>query len=202
NWITEMVTAWHAFIRVHEAYSFDPTQGIPLPAVRKYMEVWNGVYVANSSFYVVGTLVGDTFMIYRLYVVWEKNRWIIVPPCILSVALAVTGSMTTYSFAKSSTRAVYESAGAWITASFVLTFLCNLYSTSLIAFRIWQSNRRLRKISAERHGSVNFTGILVESAALYSFCLIVSLVTYTVGSNIVFISVAATNPVIVRQFLF
>lgn len=40
--------------------------------------------------------------------------------------------------------------------------------------------------------------ILVQSAALYSFCLILSLATYIASSNLVLITVGATNPIIVR----
>ena len=57
------MTAWRGFIRAYEPFSFDPTRGDVLPAVREYMEIWEPSYVANCVFYVLGTLVADSFMV-------------------------------------------------------------------------------------------------------------------------------------------
>lgn len=80
----------------------------------------------------------------------------------------------------------------------MITERCNLYSTSLIAFKIYLSNRRLAQslLHTQRNGFNKLMEILVQSAALYSFCLILSLATYIASSNRVLITVGATNPII------
>lgn len=196
NWLTELKEAYDAFILPSNPSSLNHS-GLSHAEIA-YLTLENPWNVANSALYVVSTLLGDGFMIYRLYIVWARNKYIIIPPALMSMSLAVTGSMVTYLFSRSAEAPIFATAGAWITASFTLTLICNLYSTSLIAFKIYLSNRRLARLHTQRVGFNKIMEILVQSAALYSFCLILSLATYIASSNLVLITVGATNPIIVR----
>ncbi|KAJ2913497.1 hypothetical protein MD484_g6925, partial [Candolleomyces efflorescens] len=198
NWVTGVAIAWRAFILPSETvFYFGPGTVQELyPSVARYLMAYDPWYVANSAFYIIVTVFADGFMAYRLHIVWDRNWWIIIPPVLMCISLVVTGSMVTWHFARSATSPIYTTAGSWATASFALTLACNLYSTSLIALRIFLSNRRLANSKTDRRGVLKITEILVECASLYSVFLIISLVTYAAGSNVCYISVAATNPII------
>ena len=76
---------------------------------------------------------------YRLYVVWNDNRYIIVPPILFCIGLlgksskvsnahplnfiaAVTGTMVTYLF-HNARQPIFGIARRWILACYILTFL-------------------------------------------------------------------------------
>ncbi|KAF9531197.1 hypothetical protein CPB83DRAFT_761934 [Crepidotus variabilis] len=188
RWIVDVALTFSAFILPEEAYCVQT--GTPNPAEITFLTLSDPKFVAGSAMYVSSTVLGDGFMIYRLWIVWGKNKLIVIPPILLLLALATTGAVCTYLFDKANTT-IFAAAGSWITCSFVLTFLCNLYSTVLIALKIFLSGRKLRKTQTEIGlGLSKVTEILVESAALYSCCVIISLVTYLMGSNIQFVMVA------------
>ncbi|KAF8879828.1 hypothetical protein BD779DRAFT_1446664 [Infundibulicybe gibba] len=189
RWFINITLAFDAFIQpTSPGYCVTPTS--LNPAERVYLNLPHPKNVMTSALYVTMTIVGDAFMVYRLYIVWARNKAIIVFPSLLCIALAATGGMVTYLFSQAKTP-IFDTAGAWITASFILTFLCNLYSTSLIALRIHWSNRSLGR--APTDGMMKITEILVESAVLYSVCVVLSLGTYVGGSNAQFVFVAAVS---------
>ncbi|TEB20184.1 hypothetical protein FA13DRAFT_1645317, partial [Coprinellus micaceus] len=158
---------------------------------------WN---VANTAFYAIGTCVCNAFIIYRLLIVWSRRWAVIVAPLIMLVALVVTASMAIRHFSQSPDSSIYTSAGPWVTATFVLTLACNIYSTGLIMWRIYQSNRSMKSSGTEKFGqslTQKISDMLIQSASLYSTFLTISLVTYVADSNLVFISTAITMPIIV-----
>jgi hypothetical protein len=107
-----MIRAFDAFIQPQTGYCVDP--GTLNPAVMSYLNLADPKSVANSALYVTTTIVGDGFMVcsylqlpstvkallmitefwsigekvYRLYIVWSRNHWIIIPPVIFCAALA------------------------------------------------------------------------------------------------------------------
>ncbi|KAF8064872.1 hypothetical protein FPV67DRAFT_1671177 [Lyophyllum atratum] len=195
HWVLDLMLAFEAFIRPTDpGYCVTPT-GLN-PAEKVYLNLPDVKNVLTSGFYVLTTLVGDGFMIYRLYIVWSRNYFIIIPPVIMCVALSITGGMVTYLFSQATTP-LFQAAGAWITSCFVLTFLCNLYSTGLIAFRIFRSNKQFGRASVDLGSGVNkIIEILVESAVLYGICITLALGTYVGNSNVQFAVVAINGPVI------
>jgi len=195
HWILDILLAFQAFILPADpGYCVTPTS--LNPAERVYLDLPETKNVLTSAFYVLTTLIGDGFMVYRLYIVWSRNFFIVIPPVIMCVALAVTGGMTTYLFSKATTP-LFQAAGAWITSSFVLTFICNLYSTGLIAFKIFRSNQQFGRVHINLGTGINkIMEILVESAVLYGVCITLALGTYVGNSNAQFAVVAINGPVI------
>jgi len=53
-------------------------------------DVNNPLYILKTTAYVLQTLIGDGFLIYRVYLVWQWNRFIVLPLSLL--ILGSTGS--------------------------------------------------------------------------------------------------------------
>ncbi|KAF6750438.1 hypothetical protein DFP72DRAFT_911171 [Ephemerocybe angulata] len=202
NWVTELMILWRAFIRSSDTtYSFGPETGQDLPSVVPYFEVNSPLNVANTIFYVLVTLLGNLFMTFRLYIIWSRRWWISVPPLLLCIGIAVSGLMTAVLFSQSTANArIFETARAWITSYFAMGLTCNLYSTCLICYQIFTSNTQLALFKLEKVGSNKVPYVFVQSAAVYSPLLLISLISYALNSNLVYISVAMTNPVIGINF--
>ncbi|CDO72732.1 hypothetical protein BN946_scf184990.g15 [Trametes cinnabarina] len=98
----------------------------------------------GSTLYVIQTLLGDAMVLYRCYLVWERNMVVIAIPCALLLGSTATGIGILYSFDKVVPQAsiFVVQLNHWITAFFSMTFVTNVictgafYSATLLALLI------------------------------------------------------------------
>ncbi|KAI0655738.1 hypothetical protein C8Q70DRAFT_1057278 [Cubamyces menziesii] len=146
----------------------------------------NPIGAAKFAFYVTQTLIGDGFMIYRAYIVWDRMWLVISVPTVLLVVELVLGYVT------SSLSAIHASAAQakacvdiWCILSVVLNILCS----GLIMQRIlWPANRVRVCPSGTKYKSVRRRVVesVIQSAAIYSFASISFGVTSFLSPNIGF----------------
>ncbi|RDB17103.1 hypothetical protein Hypma_001901 [Hypsizygus marmoreus] len=87
HWILDLLLAFEAFIRpLGEDHCTTCTSHNPAELV--YLNYTDPKYVSLAALYVLSTLIGDGFMIYRLYIIWSRNVLIIIPSTILCLGLA------------------------------------------------------------------------------------------------------------------
>ncbi|THH01302.1 hypothetical protein EW026_g1392 [Hermanssonia centrifuga] len=127
HWAIDLSRAFDAFIYSQDSSQSSPLQAGQTPADLFYSYTATKKYVATSGLYVVIKATGDAFMIYRLYVVWNRSIWIVAFPALIEVTLIVTGSMTAWELSRPH-GTVFDINRAWITAffasSFVVTGFC------------------------------------------------------------------------------
>ncbi|KAI0669111.1 hypothetical protein C8Q78DRAFT_1071091 [Trametes maxima] len=166
-----------------------------------YARISDPTEVAKNVIYISMTLVADSFVTYRLFVVWNRVWWILVVPCVLLVATAIAGygACVEIGLAKEGNAIFADNLQPWIRAFFSLSLTTNLLATLLIAARIMWSNRRVRKYRASgaavgSHWEVVET--MIQSAAVYSAALASLLGTYLAGSNAQYVCLDALQPLI------
>ncbi|KAH8116698.1 hypothetical protein DFH11DRAFT_1823245 [Phellopilus nigrolimitatus] len=141
------------------------------------------IYALKSTAYCMQTLVGDGFMLYRLYLIWSGDRRIYGPILICFIASIGVGIGALQAFARvSSTVPVFvNELHDWIVSFFSLTLFTNFSCTSLIAARIFWIHRKVQGVVS---GTSVFPAmiIIIESGAIYSVCLIILLSLYLSGS--------------------
>jgi len=146
-----------------------------------------GYFVRNTT-YMVQTLLADGFMVYRLFVVWGKNKIICVPAGItLLGCIATTIGGLNQSMSSVGTEAAlhFKAQEAWNIAYIILTLFTNGYATALISARIWYFQRVQRETlgGSFSGGLGRSAAIVVESGAIYSASIIVFLVLYKIKSH-------------------
>ncbi|KAH8108848.1 hypothetical protein DFH11DRAFT_1516216 [Phellopilus nigrolimitatus] len=151
----------------------------------KYLSMVNTpIYALKSTAYCMQTLVGDGFMLYRLYLIYSGDKRIYGPILICFIASIGVGIGALQGFARASpTAPVFISElQDWIVSFFSLTLFTNFSCTLLIAARIFWIHRRLQ--GAVRAGPSVFPAamIIIESGSAYSACLIILLSLYLSGS--------------------
>ncbi|EIW80009.1 hypothetical protein CONPUDRAFT_58547 [Coniophora puteana RWD-64-598 SS2] len=140
------------FIRLFQAYITEDASKAPsfladllVPAVI----IINGMLIASM-------ITADSMVIYRLWIVWNKNRTVMVFPCCTLVGLCVSGAGYLYQIAqKDSSYNIYSPVvDRWINSTCIFTL-------------VWPT-----------------VAILVESAMIYTSWVIVYFGVYQAGSNV------------------
>ncbi|KAI0753722.1 hypothetical protein C8Q74DRAFT_332339 [Fomes fomentarius] len=175
--------------------------GTPTGTLDFYNQLRNPTHVGKSVIYATQTLVGDSFVTYRMYVVWNRMPFIVVLPILLLIATGVAGYGICYQLTQvTGTGAIFESnLVPWITSFFSLSLTTNVLATILITGRIVWSNQRVRKYRAGYASALTHWGVvetIVQSAAIYSAALISLLATYLAGSNAQYICLDSLQPLI------
>ncbi|KAK7038429.1 hypothetical protein R3P38DRAFT_3350461 [Favolaschia claudopus] len=122
----------------------------------------------QNIFASLAVLVSDGIIIYRLWIVWGHNKYVIILPCLTLLGLLIALVLSV----QTTTHVDDISLDKGLTPGLVFTLTTNLYSTGLISWKIWQ----ITKASSAVTGSNlrDFLAIIVESAAIYTYILFAS----------------------------
>jgi len=155
------------------------------------------IYVLKSTAYATQTLVGDAFILYRLYFVWLGEKRVVIPISICFIASIGVGIGALQAFARAAPdeQVFISKLQNWIVSFFSLTLFTNFSCTTLIAGRIWWTHRRAIGLVGGR-SLVPAAVVIVESGAIYSACLVILLSLYLSGSFAQYIVLDAVTQVI------
>ncbi|KAJ6458180.1 hypothetical protein C8R45DRAFT_1110095 [Mycena sanguinolenta] len=185
HWIMDIVRASQAFI--------DSAGG----AIAYYSLISNPLESGKTGIYITVTLVADHFMIYRVFIVWNRNLSIVILPILLWIAAGISGYAIVYELMVAGSGDVFISPVAtWALTFFSMTLSLNVICTLLIAGCIMMT---AMKVCAARSGNSYIPDVLaalLESAAMYSLSLIVLMVLYGLGLNSQYILVDWTTSLI------
>ncbi|KAJ7198297.1 hypothetical protein GGX14DRAFT_545318 [Mycena pura] len=136
----------------------------------------------QNIFAALAIITGDFIIIYRLWVVWSRNRFVIILPTLTLIGLVITLGITVQTTSKLNNIA--DDKG--LTPGLVFTLVTNLYSTGFISWKIWMITRAASPV----HGSSlrHFVAITVESAALYTAWAVFYIVTHQINADVQFLA--------------
>ncbi|KAF9521308.1 hypothetical protein CPB83DRAFT_900816 [Crepidotus variabilis] len=86
RWITDISRAFDALILPNGLYCVQA--GEPNGAEITLFKLSDPNFVASLALYALSSILGDGFMIYRLWIVWGKKKLIIIPPIIFLSGIA------------------------------------------------------------------------------------------------------------------
>ncbi|PIL26315.1 hypothetical protein GSI_12071 [Ganoderma sinense ZZ0214-1] len=192
-----ILTVIHMAIDVQRAIDgFIEHGGTPGGTTTFFKRLNDPLFIAKLAIYNTQTLVGDAFVIYRLYVVYNRKWWIAVLPLSLLAGTAVVayGIPVTVARVGGSDNIFSPQITPWITSFFALTLATNVLATILLSGRIMWSNYKVRLY----HSGVRFNVLetIIQSAALYSAALISLLATYVSRSNAQYVCLDTLQPII------
>jgi len=150
--------------------------------------------VSRTACYVALTAVADSLFIYRCYIVWGRNPYIIVLP-ILLLCGSITSGIGIEVVISSGTDLFASSLASWAMSFFSISLVQNVITTFFIVFRIWRVNMNVSKIGGSR-SLWPVMAVLLESGAIYSSTLFVLLMTYVSGSFSQYIALDMLVPII------
>jgi len=142
--------------------------------------------------------VGDVIVIYRCYVVWGHRISFVVFPAMLSLGSAVSAYQTIWATQHVASVTV-ASETDWGYAMFALSLGANSIATSLIAYRIYISDRALSNFAKSRTASSNLLPIfkiILESGVTNAAYLLTYIVLLALQSHAVEIMACISTPLV------
>ncbi|KZT05791.1 uncharacterized protein LAESUDRAFT_655097 [Laetiporus sulphureus 93-53] len=177
---------WTAAVaRPFEAFVYYKGGNAPLDF---YADLSQPTEVVQSAATIFTIVVYDAMIIYRLWIVWAFNKRVVMFPLCTLVGLTVCGVGTVYQMTtfRLGENVFVTALGRWLNSSCAFSLCTNVYSTTMIAWRIWRINSA---IVGYRHDSLmSVMATVVESAVLYTIWTIFFLVTYETQSNLQFVT--------------
>ena len=86
----------------------------------------------------------------------------------------------------------------WIATFYAIAFVQSFLTTTLMAYRIWDTDRRSAKYRASGSNLIPLLRILVESAALQLLVELLLLALYAANINAQYILLELVTPLVVR----
>ncbi|KAJ7137747.1 hypothetical protein C8R44DRAFT_975738 [Mycena epipterygia] len=143
--------------------------------------ITEGVWVTT----IISIIINDSMIIFRLWVVWGRNKLVIVVPILSLIGVTV-----------STTLVVVTSWGVQSSAqvigflpSFVCTLVTNIYCTGFIIWRIWTITKACTAVNGSNLNGL--LAMLIESSALYTSWVLFYTVTEQITSDVQYVAFGA-----------
>ncbi|KAI0074050.1 hypothetical protein K474DRAFT_1568913, partial [Panus rudis PR-1116 ss-1] len=143
--------------------------------------------VVKVGIHTVNSIIGDSVVVWRCYLVWGREWKMCVIPILLVMASAVCGFAQTVYFARA--KALHSAFAhilqVWNGSLFSLSLATNVTVTMLISLRVWYLLRDFGGKKNFRYYRVLM--IVIESGMIYSVALICEITLYFLTSNAFYI---------------
>ncbi|CCM06865.1 uncharacterized protein FIBRA_09171 [Fibroporia radiculosa] len=93
------------------------------------------INLAKEAIYITAIILGDSVVVWRLYVVWSKNIWVAMLPILLILGTAITGYACIAQWELPTVN--YTDSVFWATAMYSISLCTNVVVTITTAARIW-----------------------------------------------------------------
>jgi len=141
------------------------------------------VAVSTSIWAVTGALA-DLMLIYRLWLVWDRSYYVVILPLIMCLGSLVTVFAVVYEVSHATLTTTYATAITnWAYSFLSLGLAQNAIVTGLIVFKIWTINIGVRGHTSTVSSLWPVIAVLMESGALYSSSVMITLITYVTQNN-------------------
>ncbi|KAJ6493972.1 hypothetical protein C8R47DRAFT_1069924 [Mycena vitilis] len=141
-------------------------------------------------------------MIYRCYMVW-KSVPVIVLPVLLSLGFCTTAIGALYEMAQVAPTSEFiyaQRTAQWVNAFYAHTFACNLVASGILAYKLWTVGRNVQTMRVGKNIVKPVLATIIDAGALYSAALIVAIVGFALKSNVQYIMLDITVPIISIAF--
>ncbi|TEB20167.1 hypothetical protein FA13DRAFT_1718012 [Coprinellus micaceus] len=185
HWIMSIVRLFQAFTK----------QGDRASANDYFLDLSHGEFLGSLSLAILTLIVGDCVMIYRLRTVFKYNQSTTVFPVCCLFGFIACGIGTVFQFSPLS-----PGNGVFLASiGTVFTFVTNVFCSSFIAWKIYHVNKAATNYTGQSLASI--TGIIVESAALYTSWTIMFMASYLAGSNLAFLFIDTLPTITAISFM-
>jgi len=140
------------------------------------------INLAKDAIYITTILVGDSVVVWRLYIVWGKKLWIAALPMLLILGTAITGYACIAQWELPDVN--YTASVYWATAMYSISLCTNVIVTIITATRIWwmsYRNERVLGVTESRYFRVIL--LILESGFILAAAKIIELTLFELAGD-------------------
>lgn len=143
--------------------------------------------VVKVGIHTVNSVVGDSVVVWRCFLIWSRNWKMCIVPILLVIASAICGFAQTVYFARGTGlhSAFSPELKIWNGALFSLSLATNVTVTALITVRAWYMLQLSGSVAHFRYWRILV--IIIESGMIYSVALICEITLYFLSLNAFYI---------------
>ncbi|TBU28398.1 hypothetical protein BD311DRAFT_328304 [Dichomitus squalens] len=167
-------------------------RGVDVATLAKGITTWNGqtkLGFAKLTIYILQTFIGDSFMIYRAFIIWNNSCYIIAWPVILLTGEVALG-FSSLAIGQLSPPARFH---AFLQAYLVIAVVTNALATVLVMRPLWSSRGEVSEYRPDgfRLRTVRWrvAKSIVQSAAVFT----ISAICFTVNSFVSPLGLSASH---------
>ncbi|KAJ7225112.1 hypothetical protein B0H12DRAFT_1328733 [Mycena haematopus] len=156
---------------VHYAINFNNVYTSTMVHPRPHIAAETNLLVGADTIFILSDFLSQLILIYRCYLVWNKNPWVVILPIVVafgaaSCGFAVIGLVLSIDPTAPQAPADIVPFGD---ASFAMSLILNFFSSTLIVGRIWWLARDhdVAGISRSKGLVRQATGVIIESGLLF-----------------------------------
>jgi len=182
-------------LRGYVVYGSSP--GGPL-AYLGTLSTWH--QISKDTLYATQSILGDAVAVYRCWILWSRNYKLLALPLALLIVSTVAGYLVADILATLPPEDTVSNPrlNSWITTFYVVAVVQNTITTSLMAYRLWITEKESANYRVGKGTFLPVMRILIESAALYLTAELILLVVYKTGSqsNAQYIMLDSITPIV------
>ncbi|EPQ53025.1 hypothetical protein GLOTRDRAFT_79032 [Gloeophyllum trabeum ATCC 11539] len=158
--------------------------------------------VANEVISGIQTWIGDSLVIYRCFIVWSRNYYVVAVPSVLLVLSVIGNCMVFQIFNSKDVDGLFSvPLQTWVNLIYSATFAQNTLTTGFIAYRIWRQDWETRQVlgPGSYRGAASLlpsVRVIIESAMIYALEVLVLIILYAIGHNGEYVLQAAVTPTV------
>lgn len=148
-----------------------------------------GMYLSlgRKAVFALSVIIADVLMIYRCYILWHRNPFIVVVPVLTLCTTVIASSFIAkelINFHPSVERGIFTpQLDAWVPAYFFSAFASGIYLSVCIAWKLWYAAKKAQPDMLQ-FSRMLATVIVVESNSIYPLTNAIALLCWGAKSNV------------------
>ncbi|KAK7693605.1 hypothetical protein QCA50_003174 [Cerrena zonata] len=157
---------------------------------------WDHIF--KDTIYATTEMLGDGVAIYRCWIIWDRSYKVIALPGVLLIASIISGYMVCGLYATfDPTTSVFDpKLTHWVRTFYSVAVVQSAITTGLMAYRIYQAEKRTAKYRTGQSPLRPVLYILLESASLLFFVELVLLTLYAANYNCQYLMLEPVTPLV------
>ncbi|KAG1727611.1 hypothetical protein EDB19DRAFT_1749752 [Suillus lakei] len=154
----------------------------------------NELFVGGFYVYIVNTFAQELLLIWRLYVIWDRNFKICIIPLILWMLHCSIASIAVSGFIPATATPLTRNVHSYGLAGWGLETGVNFLASGGIAYRLWNAGRRTAILTGRLNYKASFL-IIIECGALITTCTAVMFALYAANKPEGLVGVGAATQI-------
>lgn len=174
----------------------------PGPLGYQYLVYSKAISIVPNLMFLLNNWLADGLLLYRCYVIYSKNHWVVAFPCLVYLASLAMGIMFIYQTSQPDSSIWSSVAINFGLPYFSISLSLNILLTLMIVSRLILHNRNIRKATGAPPGASGLyktiITVLVESSTLYAVNSLLFVAPWGANSHVadIFLPILAETQVI------